>query len=213
MLYPPQGTGLDLNTCRIRTQRLRDRMQAQGMQTALLMNRRHVYYFTGYWHFSANTAVAAVIPLAGPVTLIAPGVVESAAVEQSLAYEAGKLCTLVDDQAGVLLSIALPLLHGTIGTDELCRPWLVPGTVNLNPTLYAIRRTKDPDEVAMLGRAIACCDAAYAKAKELLQPGVSEMHLYAQLLAAASEEAGEPIGDFGNDFQSGTPGGLPGSAR
>jgi len=176
---------------------------------ALLTDRRYVHYFTGYWHYSSNNLVAAVVPVEGPVTLIAPSAIEGAAVDQSLAYQAARLCTLVDDQAGALLTVVKPLLHGKIGADAMCRPWLLPEAANLNPALYALRRAKDSDEVAMIRRAIACADAAYAKAKELLRPGVSEMHLYAQMLAAASEEAGEPIGEFGNDFQSGTHGGLP----
>ena len=194
---------LDLNACRTRQGRLRARLRERGLDTALIMDRRLVHYFTGYWHYSANSVVAAVVPAEGPVTVVAPTKVERAA-DQSLAYEANKLSTLVDDQVGALLAVARPLLAGAVGCD-----WPLPDTADLKPALYALRRTKDPDEVAMLRKAIACSDAAYAAAKDLLRPGVSEMHLYAQLLAAASEEAGEPIGDFGNDFQSGTPGGLP----
>jgi len=195
---------LNLNACSSRWFRLRDRLREQGLDTALIMDRRLVHYFTGYWHYSANNLAAAILPVERPRILIAPIEVERAAVDITLAYEANRLCTLVDDQAGALLSVARPLLTGKVGCD-----WWLPEATDLKPILYAMRRTKDPDEVAMLRKAIACCDAAYAKAKELLRPGVSEMHLYAQLLAAASEEAGEPIGDFGNDFQSGTPGGLP----
>jgi len=194
---------LDLTACRIRQHRLRERLQEQHLDTALIMDRRLVHYFTGYWHYSSNNVVAAVVPVEGPVTVIAPTKVERAA-DQSLAYEANKFCTLVDDQVGALLAVARPLLVGAVGSD-----WRLPDTTDLKPTLYAMRRAKDVDEVAMIRKAIACCDAAYAAAKDLLQPGVTEVHLYAQLLAAASEEAGEPIGDFGNDFQSGTPGGLP----
>ena len=174
------------------------------MATALLLDRRHVHYLTGYWHASGNTVVAAVIPAEGPVTLLAPGRPEGTAADACLTYQAAKLCTLVDDQTGELLRVAAPLLDGRVGCDVR-----LTGTADLLPILYALRRTKDADEVAMLRQAIACCDAAYARAKALLQPGVSEMHLYAEMLAAASEAAEEPIGEFGNDFQSGNRGGLP----
>lgn len=203
--YPPRGVDLDPAACRIRQQRLRERLRAQGLKTALLTNRRYVHYFTGYWHFSGNQEVAAIIPVDGPVTLIAPMQPEVTAVDACLTYESARLCTLVDDQIGELLKVAIPHLHSPMGSDEMA----LPGVADLKPILYAMRRSKDADEVALIQRAIACCDAAYAKARELLQPGVSETHLYAQLLAAASEEAGEPLGEFGNDFQSGTPGGLP----
>lgn len=195
---------LDLNACRARQERLRARLRERGLQTALIMDRRLVHYFTGYWHYSANTVAAVVAPVEGPVTLVSPGTPEGTAADRCVAYQANRLATLVDDQVGALLAAARPVLAGAVGCD-----WPLPETADLKPVLYALRRTKDADEVAMLRQAIACCDAAYAKAKELLRPDVSEMHLYAQLLAAASEEAGEPIGDFGNDFQSGAPGGLP----
>jgi len=194
---------LDLNACRARQGRLRGRLRERGLDTALIMDRRLVHYFTGYWHYSSNNVVAAVLPAEGPVTVVAPTQVERAA-DRSLAYEANRLGTLVDDQVGALLAVARPLLVGAVGCD-----WPLPETTDIKPVLYALRRTKDADEVAMLRKAIACCDAAYAAARDLPRPGVPEMHLYAQLLAAASEEAGEPIGDFGNDFQSGTSGGLP----
>jgi len=195
---------LDLNACRDRQRRLRERLRERGLDTALIMDRRLVHYFTGYWHYSSNTLVAAVIPFEGPVTLVSPGEPEGTAADRCLTYQANRLATLVDDQASALLAVARPLLAGAVGCD-----WSQPGTTDIKPILYALRRSKDADEVAIIRKTIACCDAAYAKARELLRPGVSEMHLYAQLLASASEEAGEPIGEFGNDFQSGTPGGLP----
>ena len=198
------AVSLDLNACRARRERLRGRLREQGLDTALIMDRRLVHYFTGYWHFSANTMTAVVAPMEGEVTLISPGTPAGTAADRCVAYQANRLATLVDDQAGALLAVARPLLAGTVGCD-----WPLPETTDIKSILYAMRRTKDADEVAMLQRAIACADAAYAKARELLQPGVNEVHLYAQLLAAASEEAGEPIGEFGNDFQSGTGGGLP----
>lgn len=195
---------LDLHACRTRQERLREAMREEGIATALLLDRRHVHYLTGYWHYSSNTRVAVVVPLSGPVTLVAPGFQHETAADICRCYEANRLSTLVDDQFGALWTVVEPLLSGWISCDERIGP-----VHDLLPILYRLRRTKDADEVAMLRQAITCCDTAYTRAKELLQPGVSEMHLYAELLAAASEAAGEPIGEFGNDFQSGTPGGLP----
>jgi hypothetical protein len=73
----------------------------------------------------------------------------------------------------------------------------------------ALRRRKDPDEVMLIRRAVAACEAAYARARQILRPGISEIEVYAEVQAAAVRAAGEPIGEFGNDFQSGTPGGPP----
>ena len=72
-----------------------------------------------------------------------------------------------------------------------------------------MRRTKDADEIALIRRGIAGCEAAYARARKILVPGVTEVQVYARTLAAAIEAVGEPVGEFGNDFQAGTPGGPP----
>ena len=194
--------------CRRRQERLREHLREVEVDCGLLFNRRHVHYFTGYWHYSPHSAVAVIIPAAGPVVLIAPGTPQCSAVDHCLPYQASQLGTLVDDQLGALLLVARPMLKGVVGVDELSRPWLLGEVTDLNPALLALRRAKDADEVGLIQRAIACCDAAYRVARTL-QPGMSEVQLYASLLAAATEEAGEPIGEFGNDFQSGTPGGLP----
>ncbi|HVF09330.1 MAG TPA: M24 family metallopeptidase [Abditibacteriaceae bacterium] len=61
----------------------------------------------------------------------------------------------------------------------------------------------------MIRRAIAACEAAYGRAREILEPGISEVQVYSAMLAAATEVVGESIGEMGNDFQAGALGGLP----
>ena len=53
--------------------------------------------------------------------------------------------------------------------------------------------------------AAECLDALY----EFVRPGVSELDVYGELYAAAVRRAGEPLGDFGNDFQCNSRGGPP----
>lgn len=207
-MLPP--IGLDIDRCRARQQRLRAALVTEGLDAALLTDRRHVYYFSGYWHASRNTATALLVTVDG-ATLVAPGAVAGTAAEHSLPYEASRLSTLVDDQLGNLLAPLQPLLAGRVGCDAMPRPWLFPRVTfaDLNPVLFTLRRTKDADEVALIRRAVKACEGAYARARDILHPGVTELALYAELQAAAVETAGEPLGDFGNDFQSGTPGGMP----
>ena len=57
--------------------------------------------------------------------------------------------------------------------------------------------------------AVRACEAGYARAAEILRPGIREIDVYAELQAAAIKELGERIGELGNDFQSGSPGGPP----
>jgi Xaa-Pro aminopeptidase len=70
-----------------------------------------------------------------------------------------------------------------------------------------LRRRKHDDELALIGRAIECTDAMYARAREIIRPGISELDVYSELHAAAVSAAGEALVALGNDFQCGTPGG------
>jgi Xaa-Pro aminopeptidase len=61
----------------------------------------------------------------------------------------------------------------------------------------------------MLRRAIACTEAMYARAREIIRPGISELEVFSQLHAAAVEAAGEPLTDLGNDYRAIDAGGPP----
>src|SRR5205085_10702025 len=81
----------------------------------------------------------------------------------------------------------------------------------IEPELWQLRRRKDPDELELMKRAIACTKAMYDRARQVIAPGVPELRVYTELHAAAVEAAGEPLSPahLGNDFQCGSPGGPP----
>src|SRR6185312_8317753 len=60
-------------------------------------------------------------------------------------------------------------------------------------------------------KAIDCTRAMHERARQIIEPGVSELHVYTELYTAAVEAAGEPLvpAHLGNDFQCGTGGGSP----
>jgi Xaa-Pro aminopeptidase len=90
-------------------------------------------------------------------------------------------------------------LHAS-GSPEVC---------DIEPELWKLRRAKDPDELAMIRRAVACSEAMYARAREIIEPGITELEVFNQLQSAAVEVAGEPITAQGNDYQCNSPGGPP----
>ena len=75
--------------------------------------------------------------------------------------------------------------------------------------LWQLRRAKDADEVEIIRSAIAATEAAFDRAQNILKPGITEVEVFAQMHEAVLSTIGEPIGEFGNDFQFGSPGGLP----
>lgn len=217
MKIQPPPVGLRVDACRQRQARLKERLQARGLDAALVTDTRHVHYLAGYWctmPVAPAFRPALYLPVEGTSVLSVAVAPESEVCSDEVAvYESARLCTMVDDQPGAALAplLAAARSHARIGCDEPNRPWLLEGTepVDLGPALLALRRHKDPDEVELLRHAVRATEAAYVRARELLAPGRNEVELFAELQAAAVCAAGEAIGSFGNDFQSNAPGGPP----
>ena len=76
--------------------------------------------------------------------------------------------------------------------------------------MWRLRRRTDPDELALIRRAIDCTDAMYRTAREIIEPGITELEVFNQLQLAAVSEAVEPLtAPLGNYFQCNSPGGPP----
>ncbi len=210
---PPQPFGLIRANCQQRQQRLRHHLGQRGLDGALFTDIRYVHYFTGHWH-RGPTAVALFIPIDGPTVLVATRPpAPHIAVDTSLTYTPSFVSTMIDDQPAAALEAMLPAMEKArrLGCDQVLRPWLLAKHEihDIADILVGLRRTKDPDEIALIRRAISGCQAAYAEARRILAPGITEVQVYARALAAVIEAVGEPVGDFGNDFQAGSAGGPP----
>ena len=84
------------------------------------------------------------------------------------------------------------------------------------PDLWRIvtgmRRSKDPDEVALLKACMRVAEAGHAWARANVQPGMTELNVYNGILQACSEAAGHPVilyGDFTVSSGASTRGGPP----
>lgn len=89
--------------------------------------------------------------------------------------------------------------------------------VTLGELLRSLRRSKHPDEVALLERCTRACEAGHLAAFDCIQPGLSELEVFLAVQRAAQEQAGEPCVVYG-DFRATNPalpkaGGLPTSYR
>jgi Xaa-Pro dipeptidase len=81
--------------------------------------------------------------------------------------------------------------------------------VDMRPQIARRARAKEADEVAMIRAGAAAGEAAYAAIEPMLMPGTREIDLFAAYQAAAVRVAGMPIGELGNDYRGGAPGGMP----
>ncbi len=209
--------GLTLEGCRDRQDELRRHLERLKLDAALILDRRHVYYFTGYRQRSVFS-MAALIETNGRTTLAAPLPVEqSVAADDVEVFASNRCCTLVDDQLEAACDVLQTRLsrHARLGCDSAVPIGLCPTArwVAIQESLMTMRRRKRSDEVALLRRAIAATEAAYQHARDNVSTKLTEVELAAGMFAAATAAAGEIVGEFGNDFQIGSVGSAPRARR
>ncbi len=205
--------GLTLAGCRARQQRLIERLQQEQIDRILVVDRRHIYYLSSYWSASYHAPLM-ILTKEGYSHLVLPNQTDASqvAADTISVYESNRLGTLLDNQIGAALQPLETDLKGpgTIATDlPGLAPFIKMPIGHAFPMFLELRRTKDEDELALIRCAIRACEAAYMHAAVIVQPGIREIDVYAEMQAAAVKELGEPIGELGNDFQAGTLGGPP----
>lgn len=208
----------DISACRARQARLIRYMQASAIDLVVVTRLENVQWLAGprfRWFFSACAALT----VDGHLTLIAPDKPEDAAADDIVVYESKRLSTLRNDQAAAAASALKQALGGMsraarVGVEgSVCGPvytsWLGNETVDVEAEFYRLRRHKDATEVALIKKAIAATRAMYSRAREIIKPGLSELHLFNELQAVAVEELGEMLTGTGNDYAVGARGGPP----
>ncbi len=214
---------LDPKQCRSRQRWLAETLTQEDVGRAVLVQPEHVQYFTGFRPHRLMQALVC-IDADAHCTLVAPNTIPEEATADAVAtFEAQWHSTLRQEQmaaaahsladtlqtppaaqrTAVEFSSCPPVLRETI--DSKNRGELV----DIESALWQRRRNKDPDELAMIRRAIRCTEAMYARARAIIEPGISELEVFNQLHAAAVEIAGEPLTALGNDYQCNSPGGPP----
>jgi len=194
--------------CRARQQRLRDQLASRNLDAALLTQMHYVHYFTGHWG-RVILRSAVLIPVDGPVVLVTGlPAADYVAADECIEFESNRAASLVEDQGVTLFKALEPQLknYKSLGGDQCHRQVQ---TADISDILHEMRRAKDPDEVALIRRALVGWEAAILAARELIEPGITEIEVYARMQAAAIEAIGEPIGEMGNDYQAGSSGSAP----
>ncbi|MFO1092454.1 MAG: Xaa-Pro peptidase family protein [Planctomycetaceae bacterium] len=202
---------------RHRQSRLLARMRQRQLDRVILQEPENVQWLTGFRPHRLMSAAAS-LDADGRCVLAAPNSPPDAvAVDDCATFEAQWLCTLRQEQptdACRVLATAISLDRGnsrigiegayaTVADDD-------GRMVDIAPELWRLRRRKDPDELALIRRAIDCTAAMYAAAREHIRAGITELELFNILQAAAVTAAGEPLTHpLGNDFQCNSPGGPP----
>ncbi len=208
-----QPPSLDPSLCRSRQETLRHYLAAENLDGAVFFHRHYIHSLSGYWHGQPLTPTALLVKRDGETVLVthldAP---DAPAADEVLAYVPNHLCTFKPNLSGAVIEVLAPALAGlkAIGVDEQTPAAMISGPLcrDLTEDYQYLRRHKDADEVAALEFTITCADFAYAKAKDILEPGVTEVEVMAAMLEVATFSAGEFLSGWGQDFQSGSAGGL-----
>jgi Xaa-Pro aminopeptidase len=208
----------DLAATRVRQQRLQHAMQRLKLDLVILTQNAHIQYFVGPrfdWKFSPAAAIAA----DGHTILVAPAKPAEAVADEVCTYEAQSFSTLRNDQRQKATAVLFDALaqHAApkrVGLEfSSCGPEIASRLdaeiVDVEPDIYAIRRRKDPDELAKIRKAIAGTAAMHRRAREIIEPGMTELVVFNELQAAAVAEYGEMLTGTGNDYACGQPGGAP----
>ena len=209
---------VDLEACRGRQRRLLEALEPLGVDLAVVARRESVQWLTGAYIRAPFEPIAAITP-AGHVTLVLPerqsG--ESVAADEVLGYEAKWHSTTRNEQRAASSSVLQAELVQTpqkaacefeAFCPQLFLSWNSP-LVQIDSVVFELRRRKDADELRMLRRANEANRAMYAHARRIVEPGVNELDVYAQLHAVAVQTLSEPLTYFGQDFRSGARGGAP----
>lgn len=210
---------LNIDDCRKRQQRMLKVVQQHRLDAAVMGWRGHVYYFSGIRpHWMAQGAF--ILRSDGRSCLIANrGTAGSTAADEVIEFDAAWDHTYRPDQPQAVADLAMNWLKGRsakrLGIDASevsCALALRSDQrpVDVQGDLWQLRRSKDPDELELMEAAIRCAQAMYARARQIIHPGVAELQVYTQLHEAAVNAAGEPLSDMlGNDFTCGGGGGPP----
>lgn len=211
---------LDLDCCRERQRWMVETIRELEADRAFLCRPEHVQYLTGFRPHKLMTAVVC-IELDGRCILSAPNKApDHVAADEVVTFEAQWHSTLRQDQMRACAKalgevVANQPTPNAVAVESSAFPTHLlhvakSGTlIDIEPRLWKRRRRKDPDEMKMIRRAIACTEAMYARARAIITPGISEIEVFNQLHAAAVEVAGEPLTDIGNDYRCAARGGPP----
>ena len=218
---PNELPQLDLALCRERQQRLLGVLETAKADRAILTRPEQVQYFTGFrpHHLMA----AAVCADSSGCLLIAPNEEPARhAATRVATFEAQWHSTLRQNQEPAVAAALKDALAGT-ATTRLAIEGSAGGAVvcealgvtdlaavmDIEPEILQLRRRKDPDEIAMIRHAIGGTEAMYARARVIIEPGITELRVFNELQTAAVDAIGEMLTGTGNDYQANSPGGPP----
>jgi Xaa-Pro aminopeptidase len=193
-----------------RRERARELISAQGADAALITSPPNVRYLTGL----ASSNAAVLVPAAGPAVLAT-----DARYAEAAARDCGDLELVTDRMADEALArLARRRSAATLAFEaqdltverhaELAALGGVPALVPLGRLVEGLRTVKDEAEIALLARACAITDAAFADVLALITPGRTEREVAIALERAMTDHGADGVA-FDSIVASGPNGAIP----
>jgi Xaa-Pro dipeptidase len=206
-----------------RIQRLRERMKARDVGAALIHDPVSTQHLLGATSMHGWPSVALVEPDRVTAIFFATKERDVACDEQIVlrGIRSDRVVRHTDELARALEPALATVANGidVLGVDARTVPaWIgellsrsgrAPKVVDLSEELVALRRAKDPDELAVIQFDVQLSEAAYAAARDTIRPGVSEVDVHLAMTRAVNELSGTAA-PFGGDFMAGAGGGETG---
>ncbi len=197
-------------------------MRRRRLDAVVVGSSRHVYYLSAHRSFWLHHAALALTAEGRSLLVCANSPPTGVAADRVDTFEATWDGTQRQEQPE-LIADHLAGLSNWFGNDRRIGVDASPVTAELllrlgdnvvvtgiEEDLRQLRRNKDADELALMKSAIACTKSMYERARQIIEPGIPETRVFAELHAAAVAVAGEPLSDLlGNDYAGGVPGGPP----
>ncbi len=205
---------LTADGCARRRERLRERSPAT-CDAWLLTTPESLNYFAAYvpspFVFSTVESSAALILTRGRSLLIADNLlktfIDRSQVDEVVCLEwyAGRKSAPPRRQSlAIAVRENLPPGAESLGVEAMGQaiPTRDRELFALDPILRQLRRSKDPDEIALIRRSVMAGEAGHAAALETVEPGMTELEVFLLVQAATTRALGEPAPIYG-DFVSG----------
>lgn len=214
---------LEINQSRARQRRLLDRVQARGLDALVLSQPKHAYYFSTFQPHWAHECAIVIFADGRSVLISANSPAKEAAADEMQSFEANWHGTMRLEQPQALAETIETLLRSRvvkrIGVDSSPTSAMLAMRYDgqlesIDEDVWQLRRRKDADEIAIMRIAMRAVDAMYARARQIIEPGIEELRVFNDLHAAAVETTGQPMNAvLGNDYACGTGGGPPRQGR
>jgi Xaa-Pro aminopeptidase len=207
--------------CLQRQKRLREKLVKQNIDAAVITHYLEIYYFTGVLLNEAHPGFL-YLEADGSTWVVAASVVDSECVDDCIVYDWAVGFTANQDLTSQACQKVSDKMRsagkaGRIGYQAEFMPKIFADTVEsvfgkcewvaLDEALLDLQKRKDPDEIAVIRKAIQADLAAYDAAQRTIAPGVNELEVLAAAREAACLAAGEKVYHDG-DYQCGGFGGF-----